>query len=202
MENDKSATTILKEFAKRTDRNFEFTEKPYPSVAMHKVTYHRRMLFIPNNINENSYFVCFGDSKELGPKALFSGVFMHVDLPVSTIMTVRKKDVLDKLNPFSKKKYCKTGIPGFDSQVRITADDPAAVKRVFQDRKMQKLVKDAIKLDAGIIVGINDVNIDFVPILKEKSHLGVYIQQEWILDCKMIEKLFDLMESFQITSNQ
>jgi len=202
MKNDKSSLEILRSFAKRTGRDFNFTETPYPSAALHKVTYHRRTLYIPNDINENSYFVCFGDSKELGTKALFSGVFISADLPVSTSMTARKKDVLDKINPFGKKKYCKTGTPSFDSQVRITADDAAAVKRIFQDRKIQKLVTDAFKLDAGIIVGFNDVDVNFVPLLKGKSHLGIYIQQEWILDGKLIDKLFNLMESLQITSNQ
>lgn len=191
MEKDKSAQDVLKEFAKSSDREFEYKEAPYHSAMMSKITYHRRKIYIPNG---KSFYVCFADSKEVGPKALFSGVFMPYEAPLSTTMEIRKKDVLDKLNPFGKKNQCKTGIPSFDSLVRITSNEPAAVKRIFQDRNIQHLVRDAFKLDPVIIIGINDLDLGFVPELKGKSHLGVFTQQEWIIDGGKIEKLFNLIE--------
>lgn len=191
MSDHNSTIEALKTFASRSGREFDYTETPYPSAMMSKITYHRRKIYIPNG---KSFYVCFADSKEMGPKALFSGVFMPYETPQSTTIVIRKKDVLDKLNPFGKKDRCKTGIPSFDSLVRITSNEPAAVKRIFQDRNIQNLVRNAFKLDPVIIIGINDLDLGFVPALKGKSQLGVYTQQEWILDGKRIEKFFDLLE--------
>jgi len=66
MENEKSAIDICKEFAKDTNRSIEFSEIPYPSSVLHPVTYHRRTLYIPNNIEGTSYFLSFSDTKEFG----------------------------------------------------------------------------------------------------------------------------------------
>lgn len=195
MEKDKTAQDILKEFARGSDREFEYNEVPHPSSDMiSKITYHRRNLYIPENSNSTCYFVCFADSKEMGPKALFSGVFMPFDVLKTTTLDVRKKDILDKLNPFGKKNICKTGTPTFDSQYQISSNDPTAVKRIFQNRGIQNLVADAFKLDGVIQVGINNADVEFVPGLKGKSQLGIYTRQEWITDGRMIEKLFGLME--------
>ncbi len=195
MEDKTSAQGILKVFAKNTGRSFEFKEEPHPSADMiSKITYHRRYLYIPENSNNSCYFVCFADSKEMGPKALFSGVFMPFDVPKTTTLDVRKKDILDKLNPFGKKNICKTGTPTFDTQYQISSNDHTAVKRIFQNRGIQNLVADAFKLDGVIQVGINDVDVEFVPGLKGKSQLGIYTRQEWITDERMIEKMFGLME--------
>ncbi len=195
MEKEKTAQEILQEFAHRTDRDFDYKEVPYPSSAMmSKITYHKRTLVIPENSNHTSYFVCFADSKEMGPKALFSGVFMPFDIPKSTSVVIRKKDVLDKLNPFGKKNFCKTGTPTFDKQYQISSNDPTVVKRIFQERPVQKLVRDAFKIEGVIMVGINEVDVDFVPGLKGKSQLGIYTQQEWITDGRKIENLFAIVD--------
>ena len=71
MDNDKTAIEILREFAKHSGRKVEFSEKPYPSLPLQPVTCHRRTLYIPNNLNEISYFLCFGDSKEFGDHATY-----------------------------------------------------------------------------------------------------------------------------------
>jgi len=192
MNDHNSTVEALRKFANRTGREFDYTETPYPSAMMHKVTYHRRTIYIPDG---NKSFVCFADSKEMGPQALFSGVFVPFEASTSTRVVIRKKDIIDKLNPFGKKKTCNTGIPGFDSLVRITSNEPAFVKRIFQDRNIQNLVSDAFKLNEVIIIGINDLDLGFIPTFKGTSHLGIYTQQEWIVDGKMIEKLFHLIES-------
>jgi len=191
MSDHNSTVEVLKTFANRTGREFDYTETPHPSAMMHKVTYHRRTVYIPDG---NTNFACFADSKEMGPQALFSGVFIPYEASSSTTIVIRKKDIIDKLNPFGKKKTCTTGIPTFDSLVRITSNEPAVVKRIFQDRYIQNLVREAFKLDEVITIGINDLDLGFVPALKGKTHLGIYTQQEWITDAKLIEKLFFLIE--------
>jgi hypothetical protein len=196
MESERTSIELLNDFARKTNRKVESSEKPYPTAKLHRVTYHRRTLFMPNDVNEGSYFVCFGDSREFGNYAVFSGVFTSIDIPSSSRIIVRNKDILDKLNPFGKKKYCKTGIPTFDAMTRIEANDPVMVKKIFQERKMQNLVKHAIKLDPGIIISINDADVDFVPGLKGKSQLGIFITREWILDPRLIERLFNIFDGY------
>jgi len=199
MDDKKTAIEILVEFAKRTNRQVEFTEKAYPSSALHPVTYHRRTLYIPNNVSKTSYFVCFGDSKEFGKHATFSGVFFPVEVPTSTFIEVRKKDFMDKLNPFLNKKNHTTGYRNFDSKVIITGNDPRAVYKIFDKSKIRELTLKVFDLDNGLIVSINGDEINFVPGLKGKSYFGIYSIQEWILDRSFIEKMFVLIEEFRET---
>ena len=104
----------LKHFAKSTGCVAEFNEFAYPSTSLHHVIYHRRTLIIPNG---NSVFECYSDSKELGHQGLFSGVFVPFDAIASFTMEARKRNILDKINLFSRKKTFKSGTPGFDSTV-------------------------------------------------------------------------------------
>lgn len=196
MGENSSPFDFYKYFAKKTGREINCSEIPYPTVAMHKVTYHRRTLYIPDNSNKSSFFICFADSREMGPKALFSGVFMPLDLRKSTTVFITKKDILDKMNPFGKKKYCTTGITGFDSMVQVKSNECDYVKRIFQDRKTQKMVTEAFKLEGVINISINDVDLNFVPAFKDKSNIGIYTGQEWIEDKKTIEHLFSIANQY------
>jgi len=193
MEKSSTPFDFYKSFAKKTGREIDFKEQPYPSAIVHKVTYHRRSLYIRNG---RSYFICFADSKEMGPQGLYSGVFIPFDAHKGFKMTARKKDVLDRLNPFSNKKLCKTGIPSFDAKVRIESSGPAEVKRVFQNRSMQQLVIDGLDVDDAMMIGINALDLGFVPELKEGSHLGIFTRQKWFDKEKEIEDLFKLIELY------
>jgi hypothetical protein len=200
MTHDKTAIEILTEFAKHSGRQIEIEEKAYPSAGpLHPVTYHRRRVCIPNNPKNTSYFICFGDSKEMGEKATFSGVFIPVEFATSFQIKIRKKDLMDKLNPFHKKDIIRSGIQQFDSQVAISGNDPIKARRFFNKRIIQNLVLRAFDIDEGFIVAVNELNIDFVPGLKGQSHVGIYSTQEWILDRIRIEKLFTLIEEFRVS---
>lgn len=187
-----SISTIdkLKEFARKSGREIEFKEKSYPPAPPNNVTYHRRMLYIQDG---NRFFVCFADSTGMGADALFSGVFIPYQLPRDFQMLARKKDIMDKLNPFGKKKTCKTGIPSIDSKIRIESGYPAEVKRMLQDRGMQNKIIDGLSLTDAMQAGVNHMNVDFVPELKGKSHFGIYTQMTWIEDTKIIENLFGIL---------
>jgi len=198
MNENQSSLETLKEIAKRTGREAVSSEIPYPSAAIHKVTYHRRTLYFPNNSYENSYFVCFADSKEFGNHAVFSGVFFPIDIGSSTHMVIKNKDILDKINLFGKKKFLKTGIPSYDSRVLIKGNDAVAVKRLFGEKRMKNLIDHTLKLHPGIIVAINDADVNFVPGLKGKSNLGIFITREWIMEVDLIEKLFIIAEQFML----
>ncbi len=194
MNEEKSSIEILKEFARRTHRRVEYSEKSYPDV--YPVTFHRRTLYVPDNEFESSYYVCFHDSKEMGEYNLFSGVFTSIDVPLSTEAKVRKKDILDKLNPKIKKHSYKTG-SNFDSKAVIMGNDADRIKRIFSKSSIQKIALKVFEPEEVFFIGINVLDVDFVPGLKGKSHFGIFTTRKWILDKEMIEKLFLLIESFK-----
>ena len=134
MSKDESAIDLLNEYARKTGRELIYKEQPYPSAAMQHITYHRRTIFLKDKNRDNIYFACYADSREFGKHAQFSGVFMSADFPLSWTINIRNKDFLDKLNLFSKNKFQKTGIPSYDAKTCVTANDPLAVKKIFQEK--------------------------------------------------------------------
>jgi len=196
MSQDKSAIEIIREFARKTGREAIFTEKPYPSTAMQRIVYHRRTIYLEGINNKAICFASFADSREFGKYALFSGIFMPVELPLSTTISIRNKDILDKLNPFNKKKMPSSGIPSYDAKTVISGNDPLSVKKIFQERRFQRLVDQSLPLAPGIVIAVNEANIGFIPEFKGKSHLGIFITREWITDTSMIEGLFNIAGQF------
>jgi len=204
MEQEKSSIDILKEFAKRTGRNVEFSTKNHDYTIMHPVRYHQRSLYIPNNPDQTSFFICYGDSgapSNIGESVLYSGVFIPVDLPGDSIIKIRKKDILDKLNIFKKKKYLKSGFENFDAQTTIRGNDSLSAQKIAKSRKVQENILEAFNLDESLSIGLNTVNASFVPRLKDRSLFGIYTLNGWILEEKKIEKLFEVMENIRIAYN-
>jgi hypothetical protein len=200
MEQEKSSIDILKEFARRTGRDIEFTTRNHDYTIIHAVRYHQRSLYIPNNPDQTSYFICYGDSgapAQIGESVLYSGVFISVDLPKAASIKIRKKDILDKLNIFKKKKYLKTGFENFDAKTTIRGNDSLSAQKLTKSRKVQENILEAFELDESLTVGLNTVNAEFVPRLKDRSFLGIYSLSGWILDNKKIEKLFEITEDIR-----
>jgi hypothetical protein len=201
MSEEKSAIDLFNDYARKTGRELIYKEQPYPSTAMQRITYHRRTLYLNDRTADNICFACFADSREFGKYALFSGIFMPVDLPLTCHISIRNKDILDKLNPFNKKKLLKTGIPAYDAKTVITGNDPLAVKKIYQERRIQQLTDLALPLDPGIVIAINEAGIDFIPSFKDKPHLGIFTTTEWITDNSLIDKLYTIAERFMIIHN-
>ena len=200
MEQEKSSIDILKEFAKRTGRDIEFSVKDHDYAVLHPVRYHQRSLYITNNPGQTSYFICYGDSgapANIGEKVLYSGVFIPVDLPRDSIIKIRRKDILDKLNIFKKKKYLRSGFENFDAQATIRGSDSLSAQKIAKSRKVQENILKAFILDESLTIGLNTVNANFVPHLKNQSFLGVYSLNGWILEDKKIEQLFSIMEEIR-----
>lgn len=181
----------LKDYARKIGSEVHYKEIPYPPTPPNNVTYHRRYLYFKDG---PVYFICYADSKELGPQGVFSGVFKTLDAPLSFNVEFRKKDILDKMNVFPSKKICKSGIPSFDSKVKIKTNDQAILKRFLQEREMQNLILDGLNCGDAMLVAINMLDMGFVPELKGKSFIGVYTQMTWIEDRNMIEKLFKVVD--------
>ena len=206
----KTTIEILSEFAKLSGRKVVSTETPYPSSALHPVVRHRRTLYMPNNQEKTSYFVCFGDAKKFGDHAIYCGMFIPisisftglVELPISTTVNIRKRNILDKLNPFLPKNSFSTRNRDFDSKFVITGDKTAEIKRIFNNNEIQNLVMEALALEGGLNIAINELNPEFVPALNNKSHLCILRKREWLLESSLIENLFDIIERFRTAINK
>jgi hypothetical protein len=198
MTEEKSAIQELSEIARRSGRELKFSEQPHKtSTAFHPVTYHRRKVYMPNKEKATCYFCWYADSTEFGDYRLFSGAFIPWDIPRASRLRIRKKDVLDRWNPFRKTNLFKTGSHKFDGSVVFSGQDDLNVRSLILDGKFQQFVLDALEVDPAVKVGVNLVNLDFVPPLQERSHLGVFFTQLWEFNPERIEQLFALMERFR-----
>jgi len=202
MENKNSSSDILNAFAKKSGRTIEYIKAPYEKSVVHWVSrvWHQRKLYIPNNPMGTSYFVSFADARSVNLNSedvLYSGVFIPIPLPSAARITMRKKDILDKLNVFNKKKVLKSGFSHFDARVTIRGNDSLSAQKLLKSRKVQDAVLEAFSKEESLAAGINTVNADFVPQLKGQSVFGIYSLNGWILEEELIEFLFGRMEEIR-----
>ncbi|RKD96004.1 hypothetical protein [Marinifilum flexuosum] len=197
MEKEKSVIEKLKDFALKTHRKIDFSEKAYPSNALHPVSFHRRFVSIPDNDYKRVFFACFEDSRKLDNYSVYSGVFFPIDVSNETKICVRKKHMFDKMSLFGKKQYYKTGVDSFDSQVVFDEFTAIGTNKIFTNDKIQNLILKVFDFDARLRVGINMLNLDFMPELKGRSYIGIYTSQNWFTNSSEIEILYDLAEQLQ-----
>ncbi|WP_421920602.1 hypothetical protein [Marinifilum sp.] len=194
MKNEESSIEKLKDFASKTHRKINCCEKLHPSNSLHPVSYYRRFISIPENDEKQVFFACFADSRKLDHFFSYSGVFFPIDVATETKICIRKMKVFDKMNLFSKKIHYKTGINAFDSQVVFEDFTAIGTNQIFTNTKIQEVILKVFDFDMRLKVGVNMLNIDFIPELKGKSHIGIYLTNEWYSDFSMIELLFNLAE--------
>ena len=194
MEKDKSAFDILTEFANNSNRTIEKSEKAHPSTVIHPVVYHTWEAYIPNIKDETSYFVCYCNSKSVNIDAKYSGVFIPFSKTIPSTITIRKKFIFDKLNPFGKNSSFRVGILNVDSKVVINGSDKLLINKLFKNKTIQDHIIKIFELDEGLVLAINGMDTGFVPQLSGKSHIGIYKAQSWILEGKLIEELFTLLD--------
>jgi hypothetical protein len=127
----------------------------------------------------------------------YSGVFFPIHVSSETKICVRKKHIFDKMSLFSKKKYYKTGVDTFDSQVVFDEFTAIGTNKIFKNTKIQKVILKALDFDMRLRVGVNMLNLDFIPELKGKSYIGIYTTQDWFTNISEIEILFNLAEQLK-----
>lgn len=187
---NKSTIELLTDFAVQTNRKIYSTEVPYPSSAVNRVTLHKRTVIIPDTIEELSFLVGYHDPKSFNENELFFGVFFKTSLPSTLIFDIRKKDIFDKLNLFLSKKTFKTGNNQFDSSAVITSNDNVATNNILYDRVLQNQILELLDVRDCLNIGLNQVNLDFVPNFKDSSNFGIYTKQAWFVDPEIIQNLF------------
>lgn len=197
MEGEKSSIQKLQDFAKSTGREIKCSEGAYPSNAMQPIVYHKRLACIKNHTNNKTYFACFSDPKKVGGIEHCSGVFFSLPVAKTMKICLRKKFVTDKLNFFVKKETNKTGNQSFDSKVIFEKYETNGSDRVITNTRVQETIKEALNFDLRLRVGINDVDLSFVPELKGESHFGIYTTQDWFVEPEKIEVLFKFVEKIR-----
>lgn len=195
---NKSNFDALSAIAKETGRRIEYNEVPYKSSRAARFPIYRATAYIPFNSNGSSYYVCFWDSFEkIGENTVYSGVFVPVSFPKTLQFTIHEKNILDKFNKLFGSKSYKTGNSIFDSKAEITTNDPSKISKILHDTKIQKLILEAMKINHTINVSLNEINIDFVPALKNKSLFGIHDNQQWLLEKNQINLMFKLIEDLR-----
>ena len=190
MAQEKTGVEIIAEFAEKTGRKMDLTEHAYKGNAVHPVVYHHRIIYMANNAEEKSYFVCFSNPKDVTKYGMYCGVFFPVKLPKDSDFIIRKKDIVDKLNPFAKGTAYKTSNPSFDKKALVSGENLTGIEHIINNTTVQDTILELFKLDMRFLVGANAMGIDFVPGLKGESHFGVFIARDWLFDSNVIEQVF------------
>jgi len=192
---DSSAVMVLRDFAKRTNRNIEFDESKYPLSSYRKIERTRSFAYIPNNEQESCFFVWLSDPyRVIGEYSVFSGVFIPIASKYKERFYIRKKNILDNLNLFSVIKNIGRKKPGFLSRVVISGNDNNCANELFSGTMAGHKILEAFELSPAMRLSVNIPNVDFVPGLKDKSYIAIMNPQEWFLDKSVIEKMFRLGE--------
>jgi len=198
MEEEKTGIQELKEFAKKTKRDVDCDENAYVASGIRPRTLVKQHAIISNLAENEAYFVNYCDMAAIGDSAMYSGFFFPVEFPSSTLVKVRQKNILDKMKLFSKKTEFKTQSKEFDSKVIIEENDERASGKLFYSQGLQSLILEIFKLDPRLKLCVNHIDTGIVPDLKNKSTLGIYMTEQWLLDVELIEKLYFLVGKLKV----
>jgi len=172
---DKSNIRILQEFAKSTNRTIDAKEIPYPlsKLGVQKIQKFKRTVCIPNNPEKSSFYMCFNDKYyQIAESTVYCGSFIPLPSKTKSRVILRSRNILDKLNVFSKSNGI--GVSYFDSNVVISGDVDQELKKILYKSKVQKEIIDALKIESkrqvanGEVFSNGQINQEFQEWLKEK----------------------------------
>ena len=199
---DRSNIEILKEFAKSTNRSIVDREIPYPLTGIRTFQKYKRMIYVPNNSEKTSFFIWFSDPyTKIGLPTIFSGAFIPLSSRIKSRINIRNKNILDKLNIFSKTKSNKIGNDRFDSKVVISGNVDSSVKRLLSQSRIQDQLLKALEIEQFMNISLNEYKIDFVPELKGRSYLSIINPQSWDVERNVIEDIFRRIEKIRSIIN-
>ncbi|WP_430817757.1 hypothetical protein [Carboxylicivirga sp. RSCT41] len=192
---EKSNIQKLQDFARKTGREIHYTEEQYPLPSYRKIPKFKRTVYIPYDESHEMYFVLFGDPYyKITEYTVFCGIYFKTNMPKASILNFKRKDILDKLNPFLSKKTIKSGSRFFDSKIVTAGNDGAIVNRYFKHSVLQRLMIESLDSKYFLNFSINETNVDFVPDLAGSSHFALVNPQEWVLEERTIESWFQKMK--------
>ena len=192
---------LLKEFARQCKRDINISESEYQHSAIHPVRYHERKVYMSFDDNNDIYFVCYGDSRGFGEYSNYSGVFITTNSPSSSEFKIRKKDILDKMNPFLKESSFITTDNSFNKATVIQENDLITAKTLLDLPEIRSIILQTFDRDQLLQFGLNDIIPDFVPKLAGKSCLGFYHLNDWIIDGEEIKFIYQNMVKIKTILN-
>ena len=199
---EKSNIEILREFAKSTNRSIVDKEIPYPLTGIRTFRKYKRMIYVPNNPENTSYFIWFSDPyAKIGLPTIFSGAFIPLPSRIKSRIRIRNKNILDKLNVFSKAKSNEIGNNRFDSKVVISGNVDSSVKRLLSQSRIQDQLLKALEIEPFMTISLNEYKIDFIPEFKGIPYLSIINPQRWDLERNDIEKIFRQIEKIRTVIN-
>jgi hypothetical protein len=184
---------ILQDFAKRTGRKIIANDVEYSSVPVKGIVYSKRMAWMPYNSEEEVFLVACNDMKDLSGKGFYFGVFISLpDVRTEIEVTAKKRDVLDRINPFAGKDRFLTSDDGFNKRTVVSGNVDDHLSHILNNRKFQEQMEKALNIADGMMMGVNYVNLDFVPALKGKSVMGFFVLQQWFVEDEILEQLLEI----------
>lgn len=187
---------ILKEFARRTNREIKWEEVELPknSYTQRSIPKYRREISIRDSRNPNLFFILYGDFyKSRGDYSYHSGVYMPINNFFDERIIIRKKDFLDNLNPSLKKRTIKTGIKQFDNKYIIEGSGHSFADTYLKSLSIHEEIKSGLNIKEFCVFGLNDTDLTFEENFNEKSAFGIYNYTKWIMDEEIIEHWFKVM---------
>lgn len=192
---EKSNVEIIEDFAKRSGRTVSVLEKLYPKTGIQTFQKYQTKIVVSDSSENSSFFIWLSDPyAKIGIPSIFCGVFLPLKIKDNSQLSIRKKNILDRLSVFSKTKKYITENPKFNSKVLITGDLSLEIEKILENRNIQDLILDALNLSNVFVLSFNHHQIDFVPELKDNSYLSITNNQSWFMDKNTIEDLFKIAE--------
>jgi len=124
---------------------------------------------------------------------MFFGVFITIPSPLNSNFEIRKKDTIDRFNPFLSHKSLKLGSYSFDKRSVISGNDERWMRKVLSSNQTQQLILEALAMKEYWFAGLNSVDLGFIPDYKQQSCFGIFTRQAWIVDKSRIDALFQLV---------
>ena len=199
---EKTNIEILREFAESTNRLIVDEEVPYPLTGIRTFQKYKRMVYIPNNPENTSYFVWFSDPyAKIGLPTIYSGAFIPLPSRIKSSINIRNRNILDKFNLFSKTKFNKIGNDNFDSKVVISGNVDSSVKQLLSQSRIQDQLLKALEIEKFMNISLNEYKIDFIPEFIGIPYLSIINNQSWELERNDIEKIFRQIEKIRNVLN-
>ncbi|MDD3281738.1 MAG: hypothetical protein PHC83_09255 [Bacteroidales bacterium] len=193
-DNDKSIVEIYETFARETKRKIHYSLTPHKGTPLHGVTSIIKTLYIPNKEEGNTYLVAYHNPYQFEDASIFFGVFFYSKVDTSIQIDIRKKDILDTLNPFLKRKTMQANDSDFNSKTVIYAHEGHITEKIINDHKIQQSILESLDIAQVLHVGMNNCYIDFIPEFIGKSPFGIYSKQKWHTETAVMENMYTQCE--------
>ncbi len=195
---EKSNIEILKELAKATNRIINVKEIPYPLTGIRTLQRYKRMLSMPSDAAESSYFIWYSDPyANLGNSTIYCGAFIPIPSHIQSRLSMRRKYGIDKVPFFSSPNRNTLGSKRFDTQVLIKGQMDQDTKRWLSQTRLQSRLVKALELDKTLTISINEHKLDFVSSMEGKSYLALVNPQEWYFEKEKIEAMLAQIEGIK-----